>query len=242
MKKLVLIAVMAAGTLAFQSCSSDDGGGAAPNPADTMVPKSINTGDGNDIFTYDNNRYLTKYTAVDGGDVVTYDFTYSGGKVVKVVEDYAGSNDKFEYNISYPSSTSVKIVVKDSSDNSQRTDNLNIDANGNLSNVGGDVASFYEYENGNLVSITIQNAGGLNIAYNSDLAINKNVKTAGWVYTYFNIFPLSKSQNLISSITDGDGETVNLSYSNYAVEGNLFPETITLSGDEQGTITITYQE
>src|SRR5690606_40577728 len=76
----------------------------------------------------------------------------------------------------------------------------------------------------------------------SDLAMNKNVKTAGWVYTYFNIFPLSKSQNLISSLTDGDGETLNLSYSNYAVEGNLFPKTINLSGAEQGTISVTYQE
>lgn len=240
MKKLVLIAVMAAGTLAFQSCSSDDGGGAAPNPADTMVPTLLNYGsEGKEYFVYNNNKYLTKYTDIDG---YTYDFTYSGDRVTKVVETFVGSDDEVTYTVSYPSSTSVKIVVKDSSDNSQRTDNLNIDANGNLSNVGGDVASFYEYENGNLVSITIQNAGSLNIAYNSDLAINKNVKTAGWVYTYFNIFPLSKSQNLISSITDGDGETTNLSYSNYAVEGNLFPETINLSGDEQGTITITYQE
>ncbi|HLV46152.1 MAG TPA: hypothetical protein VKY32_03835 [Flavobacterium sp.] len=240
MKKLVLIAVMAAGTLAFQSCSSDDGGGAVPNPADTMVPTLLNYGaDGKEYFVYNNNKYLTKYTDIDG---YTYDFTYSGDRVTKVVETFVGSDDEVTYTVSYPSSTSVKIVVKDSSDNSQRTDNLNIDANGNLSNVGGDVASFYEYENGNLVSITIQNEGSLDIAYNSDLAINKNVKTAGWVYTYFHIFPLSKSQNLISSIADEDGETTNYNYSNYAVEGNLFPETINLSGDEQGTITITYQE
>src|SRR5690606_39857657 len=44
MKKLVLIAVMAAGTLVFQSCSSDDNGGGGTNPADTMVPTRLDYG------------------------------------------------------------------------------------------------------------------------------------------------------------------------------------------------------
>lgn len=240
MKKLVLIAVMAAGTLVFQSCSSDDNGGGGSNPADTMVPTIMDHGaDGKEYFVYDNNNYLTKFTDLDG---YTYDFTYSGGRVTKAVESFVGSNDKVEYIISYPTSTTVKIVIKDDSDNSEKIDNLNITSNGDLSNVGGATASFYEYENGNLVNITVQSEGSIEITYNSDLAMNKNVKTAGWVYTYFNIFPLSKSQNLISSLTDGDGETLNLSYSNYAVEGNLFPKTINLSGAEQGTISVTYQE
>src|SRR5690606_14715958 len=239
MKKLVLIAVMAAGTLTLHSCSSDDNGGGGTNPADTMVPKTMDHANGTLYFVYNDNNYLTKYTDADG---YIYNFTYSGGRVTKAVKSSVKSNDEVEYIISYPTSTTAKIVIKDDSDNSERIDNLNITSNGDLSNVGGATASFYEYENGNLVNITVQSEGSIEITYNSDLAMNKNVKTAGWVYTYFNIFPLSQSQNLISSIKDEDNDVTNLTYSDYSVGGNLFPKTINLSGAEQGTISVTYQE
>src|SRR5690606_28887953 len=143
MKKLVLIAVMAAGTLVFQSCSSDDNGGGGTNPADTMVPTRLDYGsEGKEYFVYNNSNYLTKYTDLEG---YTYDFTYSGGRVTKAVESFVESKDKDEYTISYPTSTTVKIVIRDDSDNSERTDNLNITSNGDLSNVEGATASFYEY-------------------------------------------------------------------------------------------------
>src|SRR5690606_17238938 len=161
------------GTLAIQSCSSDDGGGGAPNPADTMVPKSMNTGDGNEIFTYDNNRYLTKYTFVDGGDVVTYDFTYSGGRVVKVVEEYASSDNKFEYNISYPSSDKVKIIERDVTNNSTEENDITVDANGNMTIAP---ASFYTYDdNGNMIKAT-EFGDVVEYTYNSNLSMIKNVK------------------------------------------------------------------
>src|SRR5690606_742095 len=111
MKKLVLIAVMAAGTLAFQSCSSDDNGGGGSNPADTMVPTRLDYGaEGKEFYVYNDNNYLTKYTDTDG---YTYDFTYGGGRLTKVVETYAGSNDRYEYTISYPAADKVKIIEKD---------------------------------------------------------------------------------------------------------------------------------
>src|SRR5690606_1723855 len=238
MKKLVLIAVMAAGTLAFQSCSSDDNGGGGSNPADTMVPTRLDYGaEGKEFYVYNDNNYLTKYTDTDG---YTYDFTYGGGRLTKVVETYAGSNDRYEYTISYPAADKVKIIEKDVANNTTETVDININSNGNIVSGPG---SFYEYySNGNLTKMN-EYGDITEYTYNSNLSMIKNVKTAGWVYTYFDIFPLSQSQNLISSIKDEDNDVTNLTYSDYSVDGNLFPKTINYSSnDEQGKITVTYQE
>lgn len=242
MKKLAFFALIAAGSLTFQSCNSDDDNGGG-NPATNLLPaKFIYTGDENGFeeYEYDNNRNLVKIVSTLDASIHRYNFSYLNNKLSKVVEDAPGTQDDYEYIINYEGAETIKIEQKQNN-SVLTTDYIKINADGTLkSNLDGVV---FTYTDGNLTRI-IDDLGEVTTFsyFTNEESLYKNINTASWVFSYFQIFPSAKNKNQLKTVSDDDNVTTTFNYSDYST-GNLFPKTLnyTSTDGRSGKITISYQ-
>ncbi|WP_395091066.1 hypothetical protein ACF3NR_08430 [Vaginella massiliensis] len=239
MKKLALIALFATGTLSFLSCSSDDDNGRGNSPEQTLVPvKFVYTGSENGFeeYEYNTNRYLTKITSTLNASISQYQFSYISNKLSKVIEDNPGTDEDYEYIISYEGSDNIKIEQK-KNNASVKIDYIKVNADGTLRSY--DTTSF-SYSDGNLVQ-KFEAGNATNYEYLAEESLYKNIKTESWVFSYFKISPEAKNKNQLKSIKHANMSPTTLSYSDYQV-GNLFPKKISTVGPEDNfTQTVTYQ-
>ena len=234
MKKTLLFILLSTSATTFFSCSSDDDNNNSSDLTNTLVPSKIVSNNNEfEEYSYDANRYLTRLTSVYSNQITVFDFTYTNNRLTKTIKS-SGQN-RVEYNFRYEGNTIILVDIKE---NNETLDPiaLTVNTDGTLNNYNG---NSYTYENGNLV-LRFNSSDNTKYTYNSNLSITKNVRTSGWVYSFFGIYPDNNNKNLTETYTDSyNNKTITVSYSDYAVDGNLFPQKMTMDNGFQGQITYT---
>lgn len=189
-KHLFLTALL--GGLSMVSCNNDPVKEDAPP---VLLPVKINYQSGDEkgklTYSYDDNNRLTSFKETTNYRRQTKVFTYDEKGVLTSVTENGNRNFKVENTISY---STDKIFIEKvvyfgddypDSPPSKRFDTITIDSNKNFiegsNNFGSRNTCSYN-EKGNLVKMT---DASLDIVYDSENGMFKNVATDPWVFIYF---------------------------------------------------------
>jgi len=189
-KHLFLTALL--GSLSMVSCNNDPVKEDAPP---VLLPIKINYESGNEkgklTYSYDDNNRLTSFIVATNHRKESKLFTYDVKGALKSITLRAEKNFKIEYTISY---STDKVFIEEvvyfgddypNSPPSKSFDTITIDSNKNFiegsNNFGSHNTCSYN-EKGNLVKMT---DASLDIVYDSENGMFKNVTTDPWVFIYF---------------------------------------------------------
>ncbi len=239
MKNYAILTLLALSFFGLNACNSDDDAGENSSPQTNLMPQKFTyAGKGSEIFMYNNDKNITKYTYNVGDEFYQYSFTYINQKLANVIyEDL--NNPKKEYIVYYESEGTIKIEEKENNAVVE-TNYLKINSDGSLR---GDLeGNSFTYSGRNLSNWIADGVVKLSFDYYTDQASYfRNVRTPSWVFTFFNLHTLAKNKNQLKSYKEENGTLTNFTYSDFQIEN--FPRNIDISKsntDEVEAVKVTY--